>query len=137
MINFNNWREKRKKSLLETVAPEVTMEDDSPTEEDMNFYKTKLYGNLRRYLTWLVNEIQKSGGKLNLVRKGFIVQEVMDALGLTPSQVTRLSSNIKRAMQQAAQAQAHQGNSVGSSQHEDPQEAGDFDSTSGSANRSY
>ncbi len=93
MISLQEW-----KKLREFVAPPAGGNEEEPNQEDYNFYQTTVQGPIKRYLAWLVEELETSGQKLNMIRKGFIIQEVMDALGLTPAQVTRLSNNIKRGM---------------------------------------
>jgi hypothetical protein len=99
--NFKQW--------LELVSPPVSIgnnetTNEEPTAEDYNFYHTHLSGKIKIYLTWLTELLEKQGQKLNLIRKGFIVQEVMDSLGLNPQQVTRLSTNIKKGLINAQHA---------------------------------
>lgn len=101
MISYKTWKED-----VGTATTPTAGQSEVPTEADYNYYSTQLSGNLKRYLQWLVTELEKSSGKLTLVRKGFVMQEVMDALGLNPAQVTRLSNNIKKGFMawQAAQS---------------------------------
>lgn len=93
MKNIHEWRS----SLKEVTTAPVTIDSVEPDPTDWEFYHTKIQGKAKQYLNWFVNEIE--GKNLSLVRKGFIIQEVMNALGLNISQLVRVTSNIKRAFQ--------------------------------------
>jgi hypothetical protein len=88
MISYKTWKE--------YAATATAGQSEQPTADDFNFYQTQLSGKVRRYLQTLVTELERTNGKMSLVKKGFIMQEVMDSLGLDAGQVTRLSNNIKR-----------------------------------------
>ena len=84
-------------------------EPEQPSPEDFKFYETQLAGKVKMYMQKLLPELEKVHGKYTLIRKGFIVQEVLDALGLEVGQVSRVTSNIKRGMAMAKAAQARTG----------------------------
>ena len=94
MISIQDWRVSQMK---EATGDPVTSEKMDPDEMDWEFYKTKIQGKAKTYLNWFVEELE--GKNMSLVKKGFIVQEVMDALGMNISQLVRVTSNIKRALQ--------------------------------------
>lgn len=77
------------------LAPPIEGNDE-PTEDDWKFYDQQIFGRLGRLLTMLTKEIENK--KLTNPRKGFIVQEVMDALGLDVPMVARITSKIKQGM---------------------------------------
>jgi hypothetical protein len=93
MISIHDWRAQMKEGTADPISNEKT----EPDARDWEFYHTKIQGRAKTYLKWFVDEVE--GQQLSLVKKGFIVQDVMDALGLNISQLVRVTSNIKRALQ--------------------------------------
>lgn len=89
MKSLKEWRE--------STAPAIDIQSEEPNDQDWEFYKQKVQGRALVYLNWLIDELKNKQG-LSLIRKGFIVQEIMDALGLNAQQVVKITSNIKRAM---------------------------------------
>ncbi len=98
MKSLKEWQK-----VNEFVAPAVTSPGENPEEvvtaKDEDFYQAHLYGRIERYLTWLTEELARKHEGLSTVRKAFIVQEVMDSLGLSAGQIGRMSNNIKNAIQ--------------------------------------
>ena len=101
MKSLKEWRA----STTEATAAAVTTpaQQAEPDDKDWEFYRSKIQGRAKQYLSWFVDEVSQK--QLNLVRKGFILQEVMDALGMTPAEVVRVVSNIKRALAKKQQLQ--------------------------------
>ena len=97
MKSLREWRE------ATDVAITTPEQHADPDDRDWEFYHTKIQGRAKQYLSWFVDEVSKK--QLNLVRKGFILQEVMDALGMDVSQVTKVVANIKRALAKKQQLQ--------------------------------
>jgi hypothetical protein len=98
MKSLKEWREA---TDIAVTTPEQQSEPDA---RDWEFYHTKIQGRAKQYLGWFVDEV--SHKQLNLVRKGFILQEVMDALGMDVAQVVKVISNIKRALAKKQKLQA-------------------------------
>jgi len=109
MISIHDWMRRR---MREATGDPITADEEpmDPSDEDFSYYHTKIQGNAKKYLQWFLDEIE--GKKLSLVRKGFIVQEVMNALDMNIGQYVRITSNIKHAMQKRGQGPG------------DPQQAG-------------
>jgi hypothetical protein len=93
MKSIKEWR-----AMNETTTAAVTntQQNDEPDENDWDFYRSRIQGRAKRYLSWLVDEVSQKN--LTLAKKGFILQEVMDALGMNISEVVRVITNIKRSM---------------------------------------
>jgi|GEM_PF-4661010 len=89
MIKYKEWQE--------ATAASIQQNKEFPDDSDWEFYKTRIQGRVRQYLTWLTDALRDQPN--NLVRKGFILQEIMDALGVTPQQAMTITSNIKHALQ--------------------------------------
>lgn len=92
MISIHEWR-----SIKENTTVPIAMDNTEPTDDDWQYYHTKIQGRAKTYLKWFVEEIENKD--YPLIRKGFIVQEVMNALGLNMPQFVRIMSNIKRSIQ--------------------------------------
>jgi hypothetical protein len=99
MLSLRDWRE-----INEITAEPITSEEPAP--DDWEFYTQKVQGKAAAYLKWFTEEIR--GKKLSPYKKGFVIQEVMDALGLDIAQVVKITTNIKRAMQKKNAMTAHQ-----------------------------
>jgi hypothetical protein len=97
MKSFKEWKEENSELFEKTALP-VTAEDENPNDEDWYYYKSKIQGRAGNLLNWFVDEVGKK--KLTLVRKGFIVQEVLDALDMNVSQLVRVIGNIKKSIYQ-------------------------------------
>lgn len=77
-------------------------EESEPSEEDWQFYNTTInQGQIRKYLDYLTGALQ--GRPMTLYKKGFIVQEVLQSLGLSIQQAARVMQNIKRAEMKKSQ----------------------------------
>ncbi len=106
MLSLREWR-----AMSETVdEPVAGTEPAEPEDEDWAFYDQKIHGRAGVYLKWLIGELENK--KLSPYKKGFIVQGIMDALGMDIPQVVRITNNIKRAFQKrdrmAQQTQSQQ-----------------------------
>ncbi len=74
--------------------------DEMPTEEDKAFYQTKISSKLNRVLGWMTTAL--GAQSLTLVKKGFILERIIQALGFnSPQQAMRIVTNIKNTMQKA------------------------------------
>jgi hypothetical protein len=95
MINFKKWKAQRDlHETYEATAPAVT-EDPEVTQEEIHAYDTTLKATIARRLGILTKLLE--GQKLSLVRKGFIIEQVVDALQIPPNQVGRILTKIKAA----------------------------------------
>lgn len=97
MKSFKEWKDENGELFEKTALP-VTGEEETPTEEDWHYYKTRIQGRAAFLLNRFTGEVSKK--PLTLVRKGFIVQEVLDALKMDISQFVRIMGNIKKSIYQ-------------------------------------
>lgn len=97
MKSFKEWKDENGELFEKTALP-VTNEEETPTEEDWHYYTTKIQGRAAFLLNRFTDEVSKK--PLTLVRKGFIVQEVLDALKMDVSQFVRVMGNIKKSIYQ-------------------------------------
>lgn len=97
MKSFKEWKDENGELFEKTALP-VTSEEETPTEEDWHYYKTRIQGRAAFLLNRFTDEVSKK--PLTLVRKGFIVQEVLDALKMDITQFVRVMGNIKKSIYQ-------------------------------------
>jgi len=108
MRSYKTWREATSAPItLPTMDDMANPNEETPTEEDNNFYHTHITGKIQQKLKWLVDELKTLAGKnWSFVKKAYVLQEVADALDLPASKFARIAANIKRGITREQQAQA-------------------------------
>lgn len=97
MKSLQEWRAYQQfEATTPTIAP-INQDQFEPDESDWAFYKQKVQGRVRQTLDWLVGEIEKK--ELSPMKKGFIIQEIMNALNLDVGSMLKYVQRVRVAIQ--------------------------------------